>query len=384
VETGVKNTDLPNPVEPGERKTDTNNVSPRIGFAYDIRGDGRTVVRGGYGRNYDKVLLNITSNERRQLLGQFFSVTIVNPSYADPLQGRTFDDFNRLNLPRNTIVIGNDYDTPTQDQVSIGIAQQIGTNYAVQMDFVHTKGFHEPRQRQINYFEDPSTHLPRNPTQFGRPFPQFLNITRYETSAKSKYDGLQFGFSGREAGPSWLKFQFGGSYTLSWTYSDHESNRFDNVTNPFNLADEWSFSESDQRHRFIVNAVTQLPWDFQVAAIFFAGSKRPINTRTNLDPFGLGYTGRWLDATGRTIGRYSERTAKNDYKLDLRISKTVRTLRDGRMRLQGIVEGFNVLNTENFTNFNGVFGARTYLQPANSTMIFYQPRQVQLGFRITY
>jgi hypothetical protein len=248
------------------------------------------------------------------------------------------------------------------------------------MDYVHTKGFNEPRSRSINFFEDPATHLPRDPRISGRPYPQFIDITRYETTAQSKYDGWQVGFQGRDVGPSWGRSQFSGSYTLSWTYSDHESNRFDGVTNPFNLADEWAFSASDQRHRFVANGVSRLPWDVSVSAILFAGSKRPINTRTNLDPFGTG-TGRWLDATGRTIARNSERTRKNDYKLDLRLSKDV-VLR--RVRLQGLVEAFNVLNTENLTNYNGVFGSLTYLQPAPSTDIFYQPRQVQLGFRVTY
>ena len=130
-----------------------------------------------------------------------------------------------------------------------------------------------------------------------------------------------------------------------------------------------------------MNNVSRLPWDIQVATIFFVGSPRPINTRTNLDPFGMGATGRWLDATGRTIARNSERTPENDYKLDVRFSKTVAI---GRVRLQGMLEAFNILNTENLTGYNGLYGSNTYLQPASSTEIFYQPRQLQFGFRVTY
>jgi hypothetical protein len=381
VEIGTVNTDLQNPIEPGEKRGDYNNVAPRLGFAYDLRGDGRTVVRGGWGRNFDKVLLNISSNERRSLLFQFASQTVLNPSYTNPLNGVTFEDIKRQNLPRNIVVIANDYKTPTSDQLSIGIAQQIGSRLSVQMDYVHSDGFNEPRARSINFFEDPVTHLPIHPTRGGRPYPQFNEITRYETTAASEYDGWQFGFNGRQIGPDWAKTEVSGSYTLSWTYSDHESNRFDGVTNPFNLADEWSFSASDQRHRVATNTSTQLPWGVQVATIFFAGSKRPINTRTTLDPFGSG-AGRWLDATGATVGRNSERTEKNDYKLDLRLSKFFTTA--GRLRLQGIVEAFNVLNTRNLTNYNGIVTASTYLQPASSTDVFYQPRQLQFAFRVTY
>ena len=380
IELGTVNTDLQSPIEAGKKRGDYNNVAPRLGFAYDLAGNGRTVIRGGYGRNFDKVLLNISSNERRSLLFQFASQTQLNPSYANPLGGMTFDDIKRQNLPRNIVTIANDYKTPTQDQVSFGLAQQLGSRMAVQLDYVHSEGFNEPRARSINFFED-AAHLPIHPNRGGRPYPQFNEITRYETTAGSDYDGWQFGFQGRGIGPQWARTDLSGSYTLSWTYSDHESNRFDGVTNPFNLADEWSFSASDQRHRAITNTSTRLPWDFQVTTIFFAGSKRPINTRTTLDPFGSG-AGRWLDATGRTVPRNSERTEKNDYKLDVRLSKSFAPA--GRVRLQGIVEAFNVLNTRNLTNYNGIVTASTYLQPASSTDVFYQPRQLQFAVRVTY
>ena len=112
------------------------------------------MIRGGYGRYYDKVLLNITSNERRLATGQFVSVTIINPSFVDPLGGKTFEDYaNDPSLPRSITMIGNDYATPRQDQVSIGIAHQFG-DHAVQLDYVHSKGVNEPRSRNINFFED--------------------------------------------------------------------------------------------------------------------------------------------------------------------------------------------------------------------------------------
>ena len=381
IELGTVNTDLQNPIEPGKKRGDYNNIAPRLGFAYDVTGDGRTLIRGGYGRNFDKVLLNISSNERRSLLFQFASQLVLNPPYTNPLGGITFEDIKRQNLPRNIVVIANDYKTPTQDQISIGLAQQVGSRVALQVDYVHSEGFNEPRARGVNFFEDPVTHLPIHPNRGGRPYPQFNDITRYETTAGSEYDGWQFGFQGRAIGPQWARSDVGASYTLSWTYSDHESNRFDGVNNPFNLADEWSFSASDQRHRVGANTSTRLPWGFQVATIFFAGSKRPINTRTTLDPFGSG-TGRWLDTAGNTVPRNSKRTAKNDYKLDVRLSKIFTTA--SRVRLQGIIEAFNVLNTKNLSNYNGIVTATNYLQPASSTDVFYQPRQLQFAFRVLY
>ena len=80
--------------------------------------------------------------------------------------------------------------------------------------------------------------------------------------------------------------------------------------------------------------------------------------------------------------RNSEYTEKNDYKLDLRATKTFNIT--NRVRVQPIVEAFNILNTKNLTNYNGIVTASTYLQPASSTDVFYQPRQLQFAVRLLY
>ena len=134
--------------------------------------------------------------------------------------------------------------------------------------------------------------------------------------------------------------------------------------------------------------MTSLPFDIQASAIYFLGSPRVINVVTSNDPFGLGYTGRWLETaaqcpcTGATVPRDSQRTIGYDKKLDLRLSKSIKMR--GHVTAQGVLDAFNVLNTRNVTNYVTNVFSRTYLQPASSTNLFYQPRQVQLGFRISY
>src|SRR4029450_2333923 len=46
-----------------KRSLDTNNLGPRVGFAYDLTGDGKQIARGGYGRYYDEIFQNITLYE---------------------------------------------------------------------------------------------------------------------------------------------------------------------------------------------------------------------------------------------------------------------------------------------------------------------------------
>ncbi|PYR53876.1 MAG: hypothetical protein DMF91_27725, partial [Acidobacteria bacterium] len=67
-------------------------------------------------------------------------------------------------------MLDNNYQTPVNDQISIGLAQQIGRAYSVQIDYVHSKGYNEPMTPSINFFADPATGLPLNPAKFGRPY----------------------------------------------------------------------------------------------------------------------------------------------------------------------------------------------------------------------
>jgi hypothetical protein len=381
LETGTTNSDIESPIQPGERPMDTDNISPRFGFAYDLRGNGRSVIRGGAGRYYDKVMLNLTSNERRLILGQLINVTILNPDFNDPLGGRTYEDFLATAAPSDLTLLDTGYETPVNEQVSIGWAQQLGGAYGLHADYIHTRGRNEPMTPRINYFEDPITHLPLDPTIHGRPYPRYNNITLTTSQGKSRYDALQVGFNGRRQ-----RATIGATYTLSKTLDNHNGNRGGTPNNYFNIEDDYTYAGSDQRHRLVANAVTTLPWDIQLSTIFFAGSPRTINVGTNRDPFRLGYSGRWLEnpancpCTGATIARNSERT-KSDYKLDFRLSKSI-TMR--RVTVQGVLDAFNVLNTQNMTNYVSNFFSQTYLQPSTSTNLFYQPRQVQLGFRISY
>ena len=83
----------------------------------------------------------------------------------------------------------NNYKAPVQDQASIGFAQQIGSRYSAQADFVHTAADHIQMSRSISFFEAPARNVPVNPgtvivsgivTANNRPYPQYLDITLCE------------------------------------------------------------------------------------------------------------------------------------------------------------------------------------------------------------
>ncbi len=156
------------------------------------------------------------------------------------------------------------------------------------------------------------------------------------------------------------------------------------MNNPFNIADEYTWAANDQRHRLVGTATAFLPWDVNFSAILFVGSPKPIAIATSLDPFGLGTTGRWLDAQGDVLPKNGARSLYWDKKVDLRLVKNVKAFK--RANLQGMLDVFNVFNTANYdpTTYGTQFGTKTYLLPAFSSNLFYQPRMLQIGARVTY
>ena len=281
---------------------------------------------------------------------------MLNPSYTNPLNGLTFEQIKAQNLPRNMIVIANDYKTPTADRVHWH-RPSARTELCASNGLCPFDGFNEPRARSINFFEDPVTHLPKDPRIFGRPNPQFVNITGYETSAGSDYDGWQFGFPGTQ-----LRARVDEVAALGQLHVVVDLQR--SREQPLRRRDQ----SVQSRRRVVVlgqrSAASLHLEQCEPPAVGHAGGgdclrriaaphQYPHQPRSVRD----GATGRWLDATGRTIARNSERTPENDYKLDLRFSKTVAI---GRVRLQGILEAFNILNTENLTGYNGLYGSNTH------------------------
>ena len=322
VEIGTVNTDLQNPIEPGEKRGDYNNIAPRLGFAYDLRGDGRTVVRGGWGRNFDKVLLNISSNERRSLLFQFASQTVLNPSYTNPLNGITFEQIKSQNLPRNITVIANDYKTPTADQLSIGIAQQIGAQ-AIGADGLRSQRRLQRAARAQHQLLRGPGDAPADPSE--RPGPaRTRSTTRSRDTKPPRPRTTTAGSSGSPAGRSDRSGADGSVGQLHAVVDVRRSReqplrRCHQSVQPCRrvvVLGERSAPPPGHQHDDAV------PVGLQFATIFFAGSKRPINTRTTLDPFGSGHgplarcdRSPWSPATASA-------RQKNDYKLDLRLSKT--------------------------------------------------------------
>jgi hypothetical protein len=136
---------------------------PRLGFAYDINGDGSFVTRGGYGLFYDQIFQNLTIFSMTQSGPEFYSqvigLTNTNvgvgqmPTFrygVDPLP--TPPPFTYAALPPGSFGRINDPNAsdPYVHTVSIGVERILTGTWVVSSDYVHTSGYSEPRVMVIN------------------------------------------------------------------------------------------------------------------------------------------------------------------------------------------------------------------------------------------
>jgi hypothetical protein len=229
-----------------------------------------------------------------------------------------------------------------------------------------------------------------------RPDPRFNVIQDYQTNGRSRYKGLQLAVDKRMR----HGFQAGISYLLSRNEDDHNG-AFSYPNNMFNIADEYSDSLQDQRHRFVANWVANLPGQFTFGGIFFAGSGRAIGVTTggadlNGDGTSAGdrptcgliatYSAACATLgipTGQRIPRNALRSG-SVYRTDLRLSRKFRLSTHTVVEPQ--LEVFNLFNRQNYdpTTYNANLASPRFGRPGRSAGLPYLPRQVQLGVRMTF
>ncbi|MGB8507958.1 MAG: TonB-dependent receptor, partial [Pyrinomonadaceae bacterium] len=131
---------------------DTNNYSPRVGFAWDVRGDSRSVLRGGYGVYFDQSFLNVPLFAVQQANPEIYASFLndadgLNISSAPPTVPRPLT--NPLPGSRGRM-LDPDFESPYTQQFNVGYAQEIGRNMSLEFDYVHILGLHEFTSLDIN------------------------------------------------------------------------------------------------------------------------------------------------------------------------------------------------------------------------------------------
>jgi hypothetical protein len=272
VDSDVKNVSRYDEINPivagflrGDRGRDANNFAPRIGFNWSTE-DGRTSVHGGYGIYYDRVVLQIQSLERG-LDGRALPIEVRagNVFFIDPNTGgfppfapTLSNPFTGFILPgagaSGINIIDDDLQNPAVQQFNLGVQRQFFDDLAVRVDYIHDYGTHFIIGRAIGAVFNPVVGGPDR-------------VVNLESSVVTKYDALFVSVEKRYAD----HYQLRASYTLSkaFNYANDDQIPFgDGPVNPDNLRLEYGPTPNDQRHRFSLSGLWELPYEFRLSGIW--------------------------------------------------------------------------------------------------------------------
>lgn len=256
-------------------QSDRNNIGPRFGFAYDLTGKGKTVVRGAYGFYYDTPSQDFFLLQGFQSGGPASPATnplpILNVFSSGPVgYGPGVSIFGNATAPTSPFAIfavDLNLRTPYIQNYNLNVQREVIPGMVLQVGYVGSSGRKLFRLRDINQ----ATPGPAATRQSRRPFfgqyPQLSFINYLETSANSNYNAFQTSLKQRLA----RGLNFGVAYTLSKSIDDASNGVFGGTRgvsfpqNSFNLAAERAVSVFDQRHRFSANFTYDL--DFIPSAL---------------------------------------------------------------------------------------------------------------------
>jgi hypothetical protein len=381
----------------GLPKTPTKNISPRVGFAYDLSGTGRRVLRGGYGIYFDQFNTggagDVSAQNKRPLnalatltntaigVGQLATFRYgIDPLPAQPTEANT--------LPRGAAGqwLAPDLTDPYNHVAHIGYAHELAASTTVSVDFTHNAGRDEMRSLNINPIVNGQRYLAAD---FVRVYgiPNVLNAVNIKSSInRSRYDALTVRFQRRMP-----RATIQAHYTIAGAYAYGASTGArGGAGEPQDafapLADsEWGPTGTDERHRVVAMGVFELPWGVQLSPVFQAATARPYNLTAGSDLNADGNNNdRYIDpATGQQV---SINTARGDNTVVLDLRSTKFFPMGAERRLGVFVEIFNVFNTSNFgSSYTGNARSTNFLLPSGGFVpgVGY-PRQVQLGARFLF
>jgi len=365
---------------PGPINTDTDNISPRLGIAYSP--NRKTVIRAGFGIYYDRIPTRATSNAL-QRDGSKYIVAILSPNSADaPVFPNVLANQPSILATKPSITrIDPNIENSSSEQASLQVERELPFETSISIGYLDLRGLHLILSRNVNVPTCATAAL-----NLCRPDSNFGNITRYEGSGDSYYNGMIVSFNKREG--KWFSTRV--SYTLSKSIDDAGNFFFSTPQNNFDLSDDRGLSDNDQRHRLTVSGTLSLPNEksdsvlkrlyggFQFSWIYSYASRLPFNVLLGSDRNGDTNNNDRPVGVGRNTGRGFDFSS-----LDLRLSRTIH-LRE-KMYLELLAEGFNILNRSNFSVPNSTFGSgipplAAFGRPAQA----FDPRQFQLGMRFGF
>ena len=369
----------------GRIPSDFRMFQPRFGFAWDVDGDGKSVLRASAGQYFARIAaLNLASvRNNNGSVGQtiFRNSALTGILGAPPAYDQLLPAPSGTPFRPDIFVIDQNFRNPRTNSVTAGYEREIVKGVSASVNYVFAKA--DRLTRFVN----------RNDAVFGDgtngPFTSALaggngigTLTTVESTARSQYNGVTLGLARRNARNN----SFEINYTLSYDKSDDDNER-DPFTFRYARADrldrEWGYSDRDQRHRLNAYLLSQLPGRFALNNRFSYASAQPVSEVCGTNNIGTGQRGAAANRicpNGTILGRNTLRRNNEFASWDLRLSRPF-AVRQGQ-NLEASIEVFNVLGRNNFKDpaFNGLL----FNFDGTVRSGLGDPRQVQAGLRYQF
>lgn len=396
------------PLASGIPHDDTKDFSPRVGFAYDLTGKGKHVLRGGfglyYGNTYENIPLFMIQQANSTVYQGVFSISSpdeIVPGTAVTLGNWRYgvDPFPQAPPPSGDLANGAtgrlmapNYRNPVSEEFNFGYQWAVDNNSVVEAEYVHVLGLHMNRTITSNLVVPGVPGRPLDSAFDDAGVPRLGSIREEEAIGRTRYDGLNLSYRRRLS----RHFSINANYTLSravgWgVTADGFRNYPHDARDPWNVLD-FGDTPNDERHHISFSSIVQLPWGIQVAPILQYGSARPYDLTSSFDPLGIGSgyqrpaivptdnptdyltygTGPLAkssiteaclaDGTCRQAG-YDTVRGNYFFQLDARVSKSIKF--GERAKVELIFQAFDLTNHANYgADFgNSAASPDTFLKP---------------------
>ncbi|MGE3578612.1 MAG: TonB-dependent receptor [Vicinamibacterales bacterium] len=387
--------------------TDTNNVSPRAGFAWSPTDSQNLVVRGGAGLFFDRVPMRAVANAIMSA-GNTTDITQLRQPAVSGLQptqtgAPVFPNILPDRLPSTALVSITTMDRNLQNayskQANVEVERALGGNRVVTVGYQYFRG--ENLLMSIN--QNVPTCAAAGTNNGCRPVSSYQNNSQYSGAGTSNYHGLHLTYLQRPS--TWSSVRV--TYTLSKSMNNLGEAFFSSPTDPTNVMKDWGRSDNDQRHRLVVSASANTPmtpattaWErlshgFRASTMIQYYSALPFNIVTGVNSL-QGTGGRpYANGSVQTPNfdvravEFIPRNAGNGtdfFTAGLRLSRTFRA--GGARTLEGMFEIFNLTNRANAVTRNTTWGPQPY--PSSPSASFNtitavgDPRTLQFGIRYAF
>jgi hypothetical protein len=238
---------------------------PRLGFAYDVTGAGKTVIRGGFGIMYERIqgndMYNAGPNIPFSLQVNLNGVTMDNPGIALASGTTAVQPINAATITGLDV---NDYKLPVSYQYSLGVQHSLGTKSVLSVSYVGNQGRHQNDYRNTNlpsesYLASLINNAPYQ-TAPGLPYPGFNAVILSENEADTHYNSLQVDLNSQVGHDLTLRAFYTLSRAVDPTTGGNGGSDLSNVSNPYA---GWRYdvgpSGYDRTHVAVVDFIYDIP-----------------------------------------------------------------------------------------------------------------------------